>query len=70
MLYKDIKKGMRVHDTWWPFETRGNVVEILKTRIRIKFLAPPPGYGWNASDDNVVTYDMGHCQFLKKGWRC
>jgi len=53
MKLKDIKVGMRLYDRWWPY-TRGKVVEVLKTRIKIMM------------GDESITYDKGHCQFLER----
>ena len=49
----EIKKGMRVHDRWFPW-LAGTVKKVLKTRVKIRF-----------DDDNMdVVYDIPHLQFL------
>ena len=36
MDIKEIKKGMRVHDRWFPW-LAGTVKKVLKTRVKIRF---------------------------------
>lgn len=55
MKIKHFKPGMRVYDVNSP-ELRGEVVEVLKTRIKVQFLGRAC----------ATTYDAAHCQFLKE----
>jgi hypothetical protein len=49
-----MKVGMRVRDRWYVLDREGTVVEVLKTRVKLRF------------GDFAVTYDKAHCQFLEK----
>lgn len=55
MKFSEIKTGMKVYDRNSP-ELRGEIVEVLKTRVKVRFLR----------QDDVVTYDQAHCQFLEE----
>lgn len=54
MRFEDIRVGMIMTDDLL-FGERYVVDQILKTRVKIK----------NCLDENPLTYDKAHCQFLK-----
>jgi hypothetical protein len=51
----DFKKGDEVYDTWYPY-SMGRVVEVLKTRMKIKFYMVR----------RAIVYDKAHYRFLRK----
>jgi len=63
MKYKDFKKGLKVIDRWFPRMEVGEVLEILKTRVKIKFLKDSKGTLLN-KEDQIHTYVKSHYQFL------
>jgi hypothetical protein len=54
MKATELKVGQRVLDTWFPEWGTAKVVKVLKTRVYLDF------------GTNVLVYDKGHFQFLKK----
>lgn len=56
-VFRRLKKGMRVTDTWYG---AGKVVKVLKTRVDIKFY----------HTGEVWRYDAPHVNgFVKIGWK-
>ena len=62
MKFSDIKVGMKVVDSLHP-ELRGEVTEVLKTRIKVLFYF----------NEKPTTYDSEHVKFLEptpsQAWR-
>lgn len=58
MKIEDFKLNQYVTDIWGGvFE----VVEILKTRVKLKILVKPNYF----TDEEIITYDKSHLQFLR-----
>lgn len=58
MKIEDFKLNQHVTDIWGGvFE----VVEILKTRVKLKILVKPNYF----TDEEIITYDKSHLQFLR-----
>ena len=53
MKLHEIRLNMLVYDTYWPVNRRGEVIEILKTRVKVKWLG-----------NGIWVYDLAHLQFL------
>ena len=52
MLMRNIKKGQRVYDRWWP-EKIWTVTRVCKKSAHLKY------------DEETVIYDADHVQFLE-----
>lgn len=55
MKFKDVKVGMMVEDTWWPYDVSGKVIKKLKTMVHVRLFC---GAIWQ--------YDKEHVQFLRR----
>jgi hypothetical protein len=54
MKLHECKVNVQVMDYWYPFQGIGTIVEVLKTRIKVKF----------SITEETVVYDLQHLQFL------
>lgn len=55
MCFKELAVGLNVFDSWWPTESRGTVVRVLKTRVYVQLL-----------NGDLQRYDRPHCRYLRR----
>lgn len=58
MKITECKVGLRVTDSWFPGWGIGKIVEVLKTRVKIRYVMDEGG--------PPITYDKAHIQFLRR----
>lgn len=58
MKHEECRVGVRVTDAWFPDWGVGRIVEVLKTRVKIRYDMDEGG--------PPITYDTAHIQFLRR----